>query len=172
MKNLLPNLSKIPPRVSITIIAASLLISYVSTLQTALAFDLGGWMRDSINEQYRKLTSPDKPAQQIQRQVEEWQRSQCQEPQPVQVQSNLPSGRLVEVGDDRIGKRLTDPVAIALFNIAPGNTGKAVLRRVGLPSSSSQRAMSDYYDTTDGRIAVKYERRNGVSRVVSVDFVQ
>lgn len=174
MKKLLPNLSRIPPKVSFMIIGASLVFSYVLSLGTAIAFDLGGWMRDSINDQYRKLTSPDKPAQQIQRRVEEWQRSQC-DPQPVPVQSTpiaptLPGDRLVRVDDDRSG--LTDPIAIALFNIAPGNTGRAVVSRVGQPSSSSQRAMSDYYNTADGKIAVKYERRNGLSRVVSVEFVR
>jgi hypothetical protein len=181
MKNLLPNLSKIPPRVSIAMIALSLLIGYVSTLHAAMppaheyvfALDLGEWMRDSVNDQYRKLTSPDKPAQQIQQQVEEWQRSQCPPVPTSQVESTLPSGRLVEVGNDAPKtRRLSDPIAIALFNIAPGNTGRSVLRRVGLPNTSSQRAMSDYYNTADGRIAVKYERINNVSRVVSVGFVQ
>lgn len=159
---------------SLSLLSASLVIGYVFTLRTASAFDPGEWMRDTINDQYKKLTSPDKPAQQIQRRVEEWQRSQC-DPQPVPVQpapleSTLPNDRLVQVGNDETA--LTDPIAIALFNLAPGNTGRAVLRRVGHPSSSSQRAMSDYYDAADGRIAVKYERRNGVSRVVSVDFAR
>lgn len=125
-------------------------------------------MRDAINDQYKELTSPDKPAQQIQRQVEAWQRSRC--PPPAPLQSTLPDDRLVRVGDD--GTRLSNPIAIALFKLAPGTPGRTVLRRVGYPNSSSQKAMSDYYDTANGRIAVKYKRQNKVSRVVSVEFVR
>lgn len=175
MKNSLLNLAKIPPKVSVAMIAASLFIGYVSTLRAAIAFDLGEWMRDSINDQYKKLTSPDKPAQQLQRRIEAWQRAQCPEPQPLPaqpapVQSLLPDDRLVQVGNDETN--LTDPIAIELFKIAPGTLGRVVLRRVGYPISSSQKKMSDYYDTADGRIAVKYKRQNKVSRVVSVDFVR
>jgi len=33
-------------------------------------------------------------------------------------------------------------------------------------------ASPDCYNTTNGKIAIKYKRRNRVSRVVSVEFVQ
>lgn len=172
MKNLLPNLAKLLPKVSIAIIGASLVVGYVSTLRSAMAFDLGAWMRDAINDQYRELTAPDKPAQQIQRRIETWQRDQCSPPVPTQsasAQSVLPNDRLVRVGDD--GSGLSDPLAIELFKIKPGTPGRVVLQRVGYPNSSSQKMMSDYYDTANGRIAVKYRRQNKVSRVVSVEFV-
>ena len=87
MKNLLPNLAKVPPKVSITIIGASFLVGYVSTLRPAIAFDLGEWMRNAINDQYRELTAPDKPAQQIQRRIEAWQRDQCSPPRTYSIRT-------------------------------------------------------------------------------------
>jgi hypothetical protein len=172
MKNPLPNLSKIPPRVIFAVIAASFLISYLSTLRPVSANlpDFGRMLRDGINGAYARsqrntqyrgsvMKAIDKTYQQV-------TTSGCL--QPVQVESTLPSGRLVEIAEE---PQLTDPLAIALFKLAPGTPGREVLRRVGYPVTSSQKAMSDYYDTANGRIAVKYERRNKVSRVVSVQFV-
>ena len=174
MKNLPPKFSKSPPRLSLSLVAASLVIGSLTMIQPAQAADAWESFRRLVNDAYARSFRASQQRGPVTTQIDrayQAVRSACPgQPARTQLQSTLPNGRLVEVGNDET--ELTDPLAIELFKIAPGMTGKAVLHRVGYPTSSSQKKMSDYYDTADGRIAVKYKRKNNVSRVVSVGFVR
>lgn len=174
MKNLLPKFSKVPRRVFLPAITVSLMVGSLSALQPAHAADAWESLRHFVNDAYARSLQANRQrgpvTTQIDRAYQAVQSACPAQAAQAQSRSTLPSGRLVEVGDDAAG--LTDPLAIELFKIAPGTTGRAVLRRAGYPDSSSQKKMSDYYSTINGRIAVKYKRKNNISRVISVEFVR
>lgn len=130
VKRLLLKLSKFRLQVKLAIIVGSLLISYFSALRSAIAFDLGEWARNAINDAYSRASSSGQPPQRIQNPSE--QRDYCAG--EIAAQSRL--DQINQRASAAISVRLSPQAKFLLKDLAYPQQIQHIKKAIGEPTST------------------------------------